>query len=89
MWRAEIKPYFQEEAEFLEKYGTKTGYELDHIAKILADQRLLEKLIWHEGDDCVAQFAKFLAAYIQYQEGIFLKRVRQIVEKEPSQPEPA
>ena len=82
MWTSEIKPHFSGEAEFLLKYGENAGYEPIHIARILSDHQLLERLVWRKGNEGVLQFAKVLDAHLRYKEEIFINRVRQITEED-------
>jgi|GEM_PF-2657687 len=90
MWSSEIKPHFMAEKAFLEKYGSHAGYEAKYIARILEDQRLLEELVWKNGDQGVQDFAKVLAAHIRFKEEFFAERIRRVLESQeyPSTAEP-
>lgn len=81
-WSAEIKPHFNAEAEFLQKYGEAAGYDRNYIGRVLSDHRLMEELVWGKDDESVTRFAKVLAAHIHYKQVFFEEQVRRIVEAE-------
>lgn len=80
IWSAEIKPYFAAEEEFLKKYGDEAGYDQKYIARVLSDHRMMEALVWRNGEEGVRDFAKILADHIRYKEDFFSQRVRGIME---------
>ncbi len=80
LWTSEIKPHFSAEAEFLQKYGEGAGYGRGYIGRVLTDHRLLEELVWANGNEGVARFAKVLAAHIRFKQEFFSERVRAIIE---------
>jgi hypothetical protein len=79
-WVGDLKPHFTAEAEFLQKYGVEAGYGTGYIARVLDDHRLLEKLVWKDGQETALEFARLLSAHIRYKEDYFLERVRHLVE---------
>ena len=79
-WAADIRPHFVAEADFLRKYGSEAGYENRYIARVLDDHRLLEELVWSQGEESVRSFAGLLASHIRFKEDYFKERVRKIVE---------
>jgi hypothetical protein len=89
LWTSEIKPHFKAEAEFLQKYGENAGYGRDYIGRVLADHRLMEELVWADGDAGVARFAKVLAAHIRFKQEFFAQMVRNIVDAGNTPPEAA
>ncbi len=80
LWVGELKPHFEAEKDFLEKYGEKTGYGPDYISRVLADQHKMEELVWEKGPEGVRQFAKILATHIHFKNEFFTKRVCHILE---------
>ena len=82
IWSVEIKPHFTAEEEFLLKYGDEAGYDQKYIARVLSDHRVMETLVWKNGDEGVRDFAKVLAAHIRYREDYFTLRLSRILESE-------
>ncbi len=86
MWTSEIKPHFSAEKDFLQKYGGEVGYDRKYIARVLEDHRMMEELVWKNGNEGVGQFAKVLAAHLRFKEEFFSEKVRKIVEEEDASP---
>jgi hypothetical protein len=82
IWTSEIKPYFIAEEGFLRKYGDEAGYDQKYIARVLGDHRMMEAMVWRNGDEGVRDFARMLAVHIRYKEDFFSQRVRLILESE-------
>ena len=80
LWIGELKPHFEAEKDFLEKYGEETGYGKAYVARVLEDQRRMEELVWEKADEGVRQFAKVLGAHIRFKNEFFLSRVCTILE---------
>jgi len=80
LWIGELKPYFEAEKDFLQKYGEDTGYGKDYVTRVLEDQRRMEELVWERQDDGVRHFAKILGAHIRFKNDFFMSRVCQILE---------